>query len=193
MVKHTQEFLLRKKRSKKSLFSSAMSKVLTSHSFRFVTFNVKRKLLYAYKIDISCSETIPGIQKDLRLKLVFLCVLLEWDGTQNDCWVGGQIRLLTAKMRLKFSKTSRKLKLSSATQTSGKVWGKMSFVQHMLNKYSVIEESSERARAHPLLVFDDTVTLKVGRDWPIRWVQQSCFFWNILLLPKLGWFQAQIS
>ena len=32
----------------------------------------------------------------------------------------------------------------------------------MLNKYFVIEESSERARAHPLLVFDDTVTLKGG-------------------------------
>ena len=39
----------------------------------------------------------------------------------------GQIRLLTVKMRLNFSKTSRKLKLSSATQTSGKVGGKMSF------------------------------------------------------------------
>ena len=55
------------------------------------------------------------------------CVLLESEATPGDSLEGGQIRLLTAKMRLNFSKTSRKLKLSSATQTSGKVWGKMRF------------------------------------------------------------------
>ena len=47
VVKHTMKFLLRRKQSKKSLLSSGKSKVLTSHSFRFVTFNVKWKLVYA--------------------------------------------------------------------------------------------------------------------------------------------------
>ena len=52
----------------------------------------------------------------------------------------GQIRLLMAEMRLNFSKTSRKLKLISATQTSGKFGGKWVFVQNVLNKYAVIEQ-----------------------------------------------------
>ena len=52
----------------------------------------------------------------------------------------GQIRLLMAEMRLNFSKTSGKLKLISATQTSGKFGGKWVFVQNVLNKYAVIEQ-----------------------------------------------------
>ena len=54
--------------------------------------------------------------------------------------VPGQIRLLMAEMRLNFSKTSRKLKLISATQTSGKFGGKWVFVQNVLDKYAVIEQ-----------------------------------------------------
>ena len=45
-----------------------------------------------------------------------------------------------AEMRLNFSKTSGKLKLISATQTSGKFGGKWVFVQNVLDKYAVIEQ-----------------------------------------------------
>ena len=95
------------------------------HLLRDTSWNIKRTL-YAF---VGFKRDLDVLSKDWCDVKISFCVLLEWEpaGTQNYCWDGGQIRLLTAKMRLNFSKTSRKLKLSSATQTSGKVWGKISF------------------------------------------------------------------
>ena len=96
--------------------------------------------LFTILISHTCNTFCDSVKKVLWGSMWREYELLCLASMRHHSGVPGQIRLLMAEMRLNFSKTSRKLKLISATQTSGKFGGKWVFVQNVLDKYAVIEQ-----------------------------------------------------